>query len=236
VCGFRPTPVVALRCAITDAPSLAAGGQWHARGRMKQLVDERVAGLCSPNWNPGAQTPHWERLTPGGSRSLRGVVIGLRSPERGAGHRSLRYDVRSFGLAVGSTMTLCRAGIQHRVRMTGNQPGHDLSLPRPALAAKRAACLHHRTDVLFLSRAVRGESQIAHGLSPMANSRAPPTSEILHCIQNDRRGDDANLHDIPRSRPRRSAQSDRGQQSLVLTIAAFQKLDLLPWQQVSATS
>ena len=27
---------------------------------------------------------------------------------------------------------LCRAGILHRVWMTGNQPGHDDLLPRPA--------------------------------------------------------------------------------------------------------
>ena len=54
--------------------------------------------------------------------------------------------------AVGSTVTLGRAGIQHRVRMTGNQPGHDDLLPRPEHGvlpyAKRAACLHSRTLVL----------------------------------------------------------------------------------------
>jgi hypothetical protein len=144
--------------------------------------------------------------------------------------------VRAFGLAVGSTVTLCRAGIQHRVGMTGNQPGHDLSLPRPALAAKRAACLHHRTYVLFSSSAVRGESQITLRLSSMENSRAPLMSEILHCIQNDRRGGDANLPEIPRARPSRSGPSDKGPPSPILTTATFQKLDLMPWLQVSATS
>ena len=49
-------------------------------------------------------------------------------------------------------MTLGRAGIQHRVGMTGNQPGHDDLLPRPALVAKRAAYQHSRTYVLIVSR------------------------------------------------------------------------------------
>ncbi len=64
-------------------------------------------------------------------------VINAMTP----GREVPRYEGLVIGQAVGSTVTLCRAGIQHRVRMTGNQPGHDDLLPRPALVAKRAAYL-----------------------------------------------------------------------------------------------
>ena len=54
-------------------------------------------------------------------------------------------------LAVGSTETLGRAGIQHRVWMTGNQPEHDPWLPRSCARAERAACIQCRTLVLLMS-------------------------------------------------------------------------------------
>ena len=60
-------------------------------------------------------------------------------PRRLAEQELVATTSRITGNAVGSTVTLCRAGIQHRVRMTGNQPGQDDLLPRPALLAERAA-------------------------------------------------------------------------------------------------
>ena len=41
--------------------------------------------------------------------------------------------------------------------MTGNQPGHDDLLPRPALLAERAAYRYYRTYVLFCQEVVDGE-------------------------------------------------------------------------------
>ena len=46
-------------------------------------------------------------------------------------------------------MTLCRAGIQHRVWMTGYQPEQDQPLPRPALLPN--VPLEDTLEQMFLS-------------------------------------------------------------------------------------
>ena len=71
-------------------------------------------------------------------------------------------------------MTLCRAGIQHRVRMTGNQPGQDDLLPRPALLPNVPLDLHIRTYVLICQGLLTG--------SVIRDARG----ESLYCRESDR--------------------------------------------------
>src|SRR6478735_5497453 len=77
----------------------------------------------------------------------------------GRPRREILHYVLHDELAVGSTETLGRAGIQHRVWMTGNQPEHDPWLPRSCARAGRAACIQCRTLVLHVSRSV--DSQLS---------------------------------------------------------------------------
>src|SRR6478735_7453578 len=98
----------------------------------------------------------------------------------GRPRREILHYVLHDELAVGSTETLGRAGIQHRGWMTGNQPEHDPWLPRSCARAERAAYLHGRTYVLLLSKDVGCQFSrgwwarwvIAHALDGTAQGRA----------------------------------------------------------------